>query len=119
MNMQEITYEDLIQRLQKAVPEFRPDDEDISDHLVHLVFGDLTRYVMTLVEVESDSEILRRIFRLVEEAASSHDMRVRDALRDSFLEGLADSPNHLDKVQNCMGRNTLKLLEEAKRYLAG
>lgn len=115
--MQEITYEEVIRRLQETVPEFRPDDEDVSDHLVHLVWGDLTRYVMSLVEAEARDEVLRRIFGFVEEAARSHDIRVLDAVKDSFLEGLADSPSHLDKAKQYMGPSTLKLLREVKHYL--
>lgn len=40
--MQEITYDNLIQRLLQAIPEFTADEEDVADHRGTLVFEDLT-----------------------------------------------------------------------------
>lgn len=115
--MEEITYETIIERLLEAVPEFHPDEEDVRDHLAHLVFEDLRRFVKSLVETTNNDVLLKRIFGFIEEAARSRDVRVLDAVRDSFLEGLADSPDHLAKTEKYMGRSTLKLLREAKAYL--
>lgn len=115
--MEEITYENIVARFLKGLPEFHPDEEDVRDHLVHLVFEDLTRFVKSALETDNNDQLLKRVFGLIEEAASSHDVRVLDALRDSFLEGLADSRDHLAKAQKYMGGTTHKLLGEAKAYL--
>lgn len=115
--MEGITFESVIDQLLVAIPEFRPDPEDVRDHLAHLVFEDLRRFVKSLVETANNDGLLKRIFGFIEEAARSHDVRVLDAVRDSFLEGLADSPDHLAKAQKYMGRSTRKLLAEAKAYL--
>jgi class 3 adenylate cyclase len=115
--VEEITYENTIVRLLGAVPEFHPDEEDVRDHLVHLVFEDLTRFVKSALEADNKDQLLKRVFGLIEEAASSHDVRLLDAIRDSFLEGLADSRDHLAKAHKYMGSSTLKLLGEARAYL--
>lgn len=115
--MQEVTYENVVRRLLEIVPEFHPDEEDVSDHLVHLVFGDLTDFVKSLLETANSDQVVRRVFSFIEEAARSGDVRVLDAVRDSFLEGLADSPDHLHKSKKHMGRLTLKLLRQARAYL--
>ena len=115
--MEDISYENIIERLLEAVPEFHPDEEDVRDHLVHLVFEDLTRFVKSALETDDKDQLLKRVFGFIEEAASSHDDRVLDALRDSFLEGLADSRDHLVKAKKYMGSTTHKLLGEAKAYL--
>ena len=114
--MQEITYDNVIQRLLEAIPEFRADDEDVADHRGTLVFEDLTRFVKVLVET-NDDELIRRIFRFLEEAGTSSDTRVLDAVTYSFLEGLADSPYHLNATKKYMGSQTRKLLKDAKRFL--
>jgi hypothetical protein len=115
--MEEITYENVVQRLLEVIPEFHPDQEDVSDHLVHLVFGDLTDFVKSLLETANSDQVVHRVFGFIEEAARGGDVRVLDAVRDSFLEGLADSPDHLYKSKKHMGRFTLKLLRQAKAYL--
>lgn len=115
--MQEITYENVIQRLLQTVPEFRADEEDVADQRGTLVFEDLTRFVKMLVDTNEDTELVRRIFTFVEKAATSSDVRVLDAIRYSFLEGLADSPYHLSLTKKYIGSQTRKLLKDAKRYL--
>ena len=115
--MQEITYEDVLRRLLEITPEFHPDEGDVHDHLVHLVFGDLTDFVKSLLETANRDQVVHRVFSFIEEAARSGDVRVLDAVRESFLEGLADSPDHLAKARKYMGNSTLKLLGEAKAYL--
>ena len=115
--MQEITYENVIQQLLEAVPEFRPDDEDVADKRGALVFEDLTRLVRELVETDGKEEVLGRIFSFIEGASGSSDIRVLDAIRYSFLEGVADSPYHLRLTKKYMGPLTHKLLKDAKRYL--
>ena len=52
--MQEITYDNIIQRLLEAIPEFRADKEDVADRRGTLVFEDLTRFVKALVETNDD-----------------------------------------------------------------
>ena len=115
--MQEITYENVIERLLQTVPEFQADDEDVADQRGTLVFEDLTRFLKMLVETNEKPELITTIFQFVEEAARSSDARVLDAIRYSFLEGLADSPYHLDLTKKYMGSQTRKLLKDAKRYL--
>jgi hypothetical protein len=114
--MQEITYDNIIQRLLDAIPEFRADEEDVADHRGTLVFEDLTRFVKVLVEANHE-ELIRKVFRFIEEAGSSSDTRVLDAIRYSFLEGLADSPYHPNLTKKYMGSQTRKLLKDAKRFL--
>jgi hypothetical protein len=115
--MQEITYENVIERLLQALPEFRADEEDIADQRVTLVFEDLTRFLKALVDRDEDPELITRVFLFIEEAAQSSDARVLDAIRYSFLEGLADSPYHLNLTKKHLGVGTKKLLQDAKRFL--
>src|SRR5688572_26934153 len=100
---QEITYENIIEQLLQNVPEFEADDEDIADRRGTLVFEDLTRYVRTLIDTNENSELLARIFGFIESAAGSTDSRVLDTIRYSFLEGLADSPYHLNSAKKYLG----------------
>lgn len=115
--MEGITFESIIEQLLVAIPEFQPDPEDVRDHLAPLILEDLRRFVKSLVETTNNDGLLKRIFGFIEEAARSRDARVLETLRDSFLEGLADSPDHLAKAQKYMGSSTFKLLGEAKAYL--
>lgn len=115
--MQEITYDNLIQRLLQAIPEFTADEDDVADHRGTLVFEDLTRFVKGLVEANDNDELIQRIFRFLEEASKSSDTQVLDAIRYSFLEGLADSPYHLNSTKKYMGSQTRKLLKNAKQFL--
>ena len=115
--MHEITYESVVQRLLETIPEFHADQEDVRDHLAHLVFEDLRRFVKSALETSNNGELLKRVFGFIEESVSGHDIRVLDVMRDSFLEGLADSPDHLSRAEKYMGASTLKLLQEARDYL--
>lgn len=115
--MRELTYENIIACLLQALPEFQADAEDIADQRATLVFEDLTRFVKAKVEGNQNAEIIKRTFRFIEEAAKSSDPRVLDAIRYSFLEGLADSPYHLNLTKKNLGPQTKKLLADAKRFL--
>lgn len=115
--MQEIRYDNVIQRLLEAIPEFTADEEDVADHRGTFVFEDLTRFVKGLAETNEDDELMKRIFKFVEEAGRSSDANVLDAIRYSFLEGLTDSPYHLNLTKKYMGSQTRNLLKDAKRFV--
>lgn len=115
--MEEITYENVVAQLLKVIPEFHPDKQDVSDGLTHLVFGDLTEFVKSLLDRQDNNDSVQRLFRFIEEAARSNDVRVLDVIKDSFLEGFLDSPDHLHKSKKHMGRFTRRLLRQAKRYV--
>lgn len=48
--MQEITYENVIERLLQALPEFQPDEEDVADQRATLVFEELAQFTKTRAE---------------------------------------------------------------------
>jgi hypothetical protein len=65
--MQEITYDNVIQKLLEAIPEFRADEKDVADHRGTFLFEDLARFVKVSVEA-NDDELMRRSFRFREAA---------------------------------------------------
>jgi hypothetical protein len=117
ISMTEMTYENIVATLRDAVPQFRPDVGDVHDSLVHVIFGDLMRFVKSLATANGQEELLQRIFDFVEAASRSDDVQVLNAVRDSFLEALAASPSTLEETQKYMGPSTRKRLREAKNYL--
>ena len=114
--MEKLRYDNLIARLLDSVPEFPADPEDVKDNLVYLVFNDLTRFVISLLEAEAKEDLLRRIFDFIEEAASIQDQQVTDVLWDSFNELAMKEP---DKAKSYMGRYTRKIYEEVEEEIYG
>lgn len=111
-----ITYNDIVSQLLAAIPEFRPDVEDVTDNLVYLVFGDLIRFARHELEVKPGSELVQRVFVFLEEAARSQDPRVTDVLCDALHDLAIPDP---DKARAVMGRSTRKLFGKVVKGVYG
>jgi RNAse (barnase) inhibitor barstar len=116
--MAEIAYETVHEDLVAAVPEFRP---VLEEHLVdqdgavlpHVLFSDLTRFVLSARQRGDDEDVARSL-AFLERAAHSDDSRVRNLVGVSFVENIGvwdvavsafigDWPPHLQDVARSCG----------------
>ena len=85
-------YESIHESLRMAVPEFGPTiDEHVEDYdevLAHVLFGDLTRFVLA-AHREGDSALVDRSLRFLDEAFCEGDGGVQDLVAGSFVENVA------------------------------
>jgi hypothetical protein len=106
-----INYNNIAERLLECVPEFHPEQTDVRDNIVYLVFEDLVRFVKVFVQKAGQDELLRRIFNFIEQALRDGDPRVVEMLRDVFIElALLDSV----RVKHLMGPLGRKLLKRVQ-----
>jgi hypothetical protein len=87
----EITYDTVVPLLLDALPGFRPTHEehlaDFGELLPHLLFGDLTRFVLA-ARAASDHTTVTQALNFLETASLSADQKVRDLVADSFVENV-------------------------------
>lgn len=116
MNVAPINGENLVDKLQEALPEFA---RDLRAELAperrpgnHIVFG--TMLVPWLVERLGcgDLERARRAFAFLEEALAGGDEAVANVVSVSLLYDLQGEPEALTRARGLMGRGVLKLLGE-------
>lgn len=114
-----ITATTIPHRLRTVVPEFGPMiDEHVAfygDVLLHVLFGDLTRFVLELgVNGASDTE--QRCLDFLDHALQHGDDAVRNAIQVSFVENVGPwDPSAADFI----ARWPAALREEAHRQAAG
>ena|SRR2546426_631536 len=111
-----ITYNDIVSRLLAAIPELKPDSEDVTDNLVYLVFGELMRFAKAELESNPGGELVQKVFAFFEEAARSHDPLVTDVLLDALHDFAIPDP---DKARAVMGRFTRKLFRKVVKEVYG
>lgn len=87
----EIAYEDVVDRLVERVPEFGDAvEEHLRDNeslLEHVLFGDLTRFVLRARE-DGDEAVVRRALEFLDEALRHGDGRTENLLAVSFVENV-------------------------------
>ncbi len=103
------TSSELIGRLEAAVPEFRPDTDDVRDGLNYLVVSSLMTFVEQ-TDPERDSEVLKRIFDFLETAAGEGDDEVVGMIRDAIW-GLA-TYSDVTRYRHLMSRKSGPLLKQ-------
>ena len=88
---EELTYEKVADQLADVVPEFTSTiQEHIADNgevLQHLLFGDLTRFVVAAWEA-GDKEVVARCLSFLEGAIMSGDEAVKNLVAVSFVENV-------------------------------
>jgi hypothetical protein len=87
-----IAYTSVIDALRERVPEFGPsiDDAITSDEgevLPHVIFGDLTRFVLS-ARARGDDELVARSLSFLEEAIRDGDGMVVNLVQVSFVENV-------------------------------
>jgi hypothetical protein len=112
-----INYESVVPLLTKEVPELRPlilgHLEDNGETLPHVLFGDVTQFVISKV-IENSHEansVVDRILCFLEAAFESTDVRVRELISVSFLENLVGEPDGLRAMRSRLGPNLTKELQ--------
>lgn len=116
--MQNITYENFVQELLKAVPEtrdiYQKHVDDNGETLPHVLLGDITRFVVDSYRCANTS-VLSRILELLEISVSSSDDKLQELVVVSFLENLHQAGNDYDGLKKLLGPNlkkNLSLVEE-------
>ena len=98
--MPSISYEYLHLALVAAVPEFRPVlDEHVADFdevLPHVLFGDLTRFVLAAHE-RGDTALVSRSLEWLDRALRGGDERVQNVVAVSFVENVGVWDEALDE----------------------
>lgn len=86
-----VVYAEVHEALRAAVPEFGPSiDEHIADYsevLQHVLFGELTRFVLAAYE-RGDRELTRKCLRFLDFALREGDSRVENLVAVSFVENV-------------------------------
>lgn len=88
----QLTQDSVTSALVRAVPEFSEAlDEHLEDTggevLPHLLFGDLTRFVITAHD-KGSGELVQRTLRFLERAIRDGDQDVQDVVAASFIENI-------------------------------
>src|SRR5713101_1649283 len=92
MDQVAITYEEVPEALLSAVPEFASAyQEHLADNevelLLHVLFGDLTRFALDADE-NGDTEVIRRLLGFLDLSLREGDARVRNLVQVSFVENV-------------------------------
>lgn len=116
--MGDITYPQVIEVLLTRIPELREpydDADDVlgSDYLPHVVFGVVVNPLVTaLLQSNRETELLHRIFAVVEDMANSGDELVREVVGVSVAEYLGGVPGLLALAWPFMGPMTRRISDE-------
>jgi|GEM_PF-780548 len=106
----------------REIPEIKPFydeeleswDEEIPGQ--HIIFGNvLDPYLINLLEINEDKELLGRIFDFLEKMATCSYVKVQDVLGATVLERLGDDKTILKKAQEYMGKETKKMSYEVEK----
>ena len=82
----------------------------------HIIFGDvLTPHLITLLEVHTDHEQLKRIFNFLEEL-SGREQWVQEVVQMSVCERLGDKKDWLAAAHYYMGNKTKRLCKEIEKF---
>src|SRR5207253_247565 len=86
-----LTYSGVPEALRAAVPEFGPTiDEHVADYdsvLAHVLFGDLSRFVLAAHE-RGDTDVEERSLAFLDRALREGDEQVRTLVAVSFVENV-------------------------------
>jgi hypothetical protein len=104
-----LSAQNIVARLLCAVPEFKPDPDDVRDGLNYIIFSSLVTFIREL-DPKNDWERVQRVFDFIEAAAQSADKLVVDVIRDA-LWGLAGCSD-VELYKAFIGPRTKKLLKQ-------
>ena len=87
-----LAYSVIHEQLVQAVPEFEHElaahlEENFGKPLPHVLFGDLTRFVLAAYAA-GDADLVERCLRFLEEAMGASDNMVRNLVQVSFVENV-------------------------------
>ena len=114
--MESENYETLVPHLVEAIPEVPFDPDDVADRRTYLVFNDLMRFVVSSIDA-GKTETLERIFRFIEAAAQTNDLRVEDVLQDAFYHVAVAPKETTERAKNSMGPRTQKLFRRVEAQI--
>ncbi|MCG8556060.1 MAG: hypothetical protein MJD61_12355 [Proteobacteria bacterium] len=106
-----LTYQNVVQRFQSAVPELSDHADAFYEDLPHDAFGTWTLALIKLLQHSSvDGNLLQKVADFLDAMAESPDKEVVNLLEVSVLEILADD-------EACIGRIEPRLGELARAHL--
>lgn len=124
--MEQITFENMGERLIETVPELRSTYETEADWWgdekpgPHIVFGDVFNpYLISLLKSCVNHEKLRQIFAFLEMLANHEDVRIQEVVAVTVCERLGANKECLTKARKYMGPTTLRFSKEIEHFWAG
>ena len=106
--MEQLNPHNFVAQLRVQVPEFRVDEDDAEDHLLFVIFGDLTLHAARLIAQVSAPSVTVRIFDFIEHAACSTDSLIIEVTSDALHELAVRCP---EEARERMGPCSLRLFE--------
>lgn len=122
----DITFENMSHLLVETIPELRQAYElQLKGWQIkiqpgpHTIYGTvLLPLIVSLGKTMEDDELLARVFRLLEEIATSSDSFAKDVLGATVLEYLSGwHADLLPRLRPFMGPETLKILHEIETWV--
>ena len=111
--MEQLNPHNFVAQLRLQVPEFRVDDDDAEDHLLFVIFGDLTLYAARLIAQGSAPSAIARIFDFIEQAARSTDSQISEVMSDSLHELAVRCPEEArERMGPCSRRIFVPVLDD-------
>lgn len=121
--MNELTYENLAEKMIEAIPELAPQYQQELEWWgeeepgAHNIYGDiLTPYLISLLKSDSQEGILKRIFAFLEKLANHEDVHVQEVVAFSVCEQLGDHKELLARARKYMGVSTLRISHEVEAF---
>lgn len=111
-----LTYDSFIPLLLQKLPELLPlyeehMDDNFNELLPHVLFGDITRFVVSSYEEKKNLASLQRIFTLLDKAIQSKDNELRILISVSFLENLPQDKVCFPEIKRLLSPALQKELE--------
>jgi hypothetical protein len=124
MSTPKLNYQNIVPTLVAEIPSLRPrltsHVQDQQEILPHVFFGNLTRYVLSLLDRASPSDCqdeIDRILAVLEKGMEDSDPDVCDLIGTSFLENLDQTGPHYDKIVPLLGPKLKASLMEMRKQM--
>jgi hypothetical protein len=124
MRSPKLNFENMVPTLVTEVPSLRPlfraHIRNQGEVLQHVFFGDLTRYVTSLLDLVSPpdgKDEIERILALMEKGLADGDPQVDNLIGVSFLENLDQTGPHYDKIALLLGPRLKASLRDMRRKM--
>lgn len=109
--MQNIAYDNFVEQLLTAAPEFRDIHrqhvKDNDEVLPHVLLGEVTRFVIE-AHRRANIGLRTRILDFLESAISSQDGKLQELIAVSFLENLHQAGDDYEEMKELLGPNLRK-----------
>ena len=114
-----INYSTFIEYLISEIPQIKDIyNEHINDYdelLMHVLFGDITRFAVSLYKKNSNDETLKKLLLILDEGFTTSDKKLQELISVSFLENLDQSEDYYNGIKDMLSnrlRNELILYED-------